>query len=92
MATNNFTSHTGSDGSDARQRMLDAGYSWNYWGENINWYYSSVQAVVDRWISSDAHCANIMNPRFKDVGLACVRGTSSSTYAYYWTMNLGEPR
>lgn len=39
MSANDFFSHTGSDNSNAGQRMLSAGYNWNQpgggWGENI---------------------------------------------------------
>ncbi len=39
MSTNGFFSHTGSDNSNAGQRMLSAGYNWDQpgggWGENI---------------------------------------------------------
>lgn len=39
MSANNFFSHTGSDNSDAGQRILSTGYNWNQpgggWGENI---------------------------------------------------------
>jgi uncharacterized protein YkwD len=48
--------------------------------------------VMDGWIASAGHCANLMNPRFKEVGVSCVPGTASSRYNTYWTMNLGAPR
>jgi len=39
MGTNNYFSHTGSNGSNAGERILAAGYNWNQlggaWGENI---------------------------------------------------------
>ncbi len=91
MVTHNFFSHTGSDGSDAGQRISAAGYSWHGWGENIAAGYGSVQAVVDGWMASDGHCANLMNATFKDIGVACVRGTASNAYGTYWTMDLARP-
>ena len=42
--------------------------------------------------ASDGHCANIMNPAFRDIGLACVSGSASNTYRSYWTMTLGAAR
>ncbi len=90
MAKNNFMSHTGSDGSDGYDRILDAGYVPYYWGENILSGLSTIQATVDWWMSSPGHCANIMKSRFKDVGLACVK--SAATNKMYWTLDLGEHR
>lgn len=83
--------HTGSDGSSAGVRMSRVGYKWNTWGENIAVGYGSAGAVMQGWLGSDGHCRNIMNANFKDVGVACVRGTwNSSTNAPYYTMNLGR--
>lgn len=88
MATNDFFSHTGSSGSSAGQRIGAAGYAWRTYGENIAAGYGTVQAVIDGWMSSDGHCANIMNAGFRDIGVACVPG-GTSRYPSYWTMDLG---
>lgn len=92
MATRNFFSHTGSDRSNAGTRITRAGYAWSAWGENIAAGQSSVQAVVDGWMASPGHCANLMKPTFRHVGLACVKGGSSNTYRSYWTLDLAKPR
>jgi uncharacterized protein YkwD len=91
MATHNYFSHTGLDGSDAGTRVTRAGYAWSTWGENIAAGYDTVRAVVDGWMQSDGHCANIMNPRFRDMGLACAQ-SDTSDYGKYWTMDLATPR
>ena len=49
----------------------------------------AVAEVVAGWMASDGHCANLMNPAFRDIGLACVSGTASNVYRSYWTMVLG---
>ncbi|NML18467.1 CAP domain-containing protein [Azohydromonas sp. G-1-1-14] len=90
MASKNFFSHTGSDGSSAGTRITQAGYSWRTWGENIAAGQTSVQQVVDGWMASPGHCANLMKPAFRHVGVACV-SNSASTYRMYWTMDLAAP-
>ena len=89
-ADQNFFSHTGSDGSSFDARISAAGYSWHAVAENIAAGPTSVQAVVDGWMASDGHCANIMSASYRDMGLACAR-TASSAYGIYWTMDLGAP-
>ncbi len=89
MAANNFFSHIGSDGSDLVQRVNDVGYVWYALGENIAAGQRTVNDVVDAWMSSSAHCASIMEPMFRDVGLACVKGNRQDTYSTYWTMDFG---
>ncbi len=91
MVANNFFSHTGSNGSSMGQRITATGYHWGAAGENIAAGQSTVQSVVDGWIASPGHCANIMNPAYQHVGVACVKGTSSNAYPTYWTMDLAKP-
>ena len=90
MATQNYFSHSSLDGRTMADRINATGYLWRNLGENIAAGYPTVNAVVDAWMSSDGHCANIMNLAFQEVGVACVP-SSTSTYSSYWTMNLGRP-
>jgi len=92
MATRNYFSHTSADGRTMVNRIEATGYAWSALGENIAAGYPSVNAVVDGWMASDGHCANLMNPSFRDIGFACVAGTSTSSYRTYWTLDLGKPR
>lgn len=89
MATNNFFSHTGSDGSSPFERMRRAGYIYRTAGENIAAGQRTVDAVMSGWLSSPGHCSNIMNPNFQDMGAAKVE-SSSSTYRVYWTAGFGR--
>lgn len=91
MAANNYFSHTGLDGLGVDKRVEAAGYAWRAVGENIAAQPATVAEVMAGWQASDGHCANLMNPDFTEVGLACVPGTATSRYATYWTMNLGRP-
>lgn len=90
MADNNYFSHNSLDGRTPGTRVTAAGYSWSSVGENIAAGYGSVQAVVDGWMASDGHCANLMYPGFTQYGLACARN-DASTYRLYWTLNLARP-
>ena len=92
MQTGNFFSHTGSDGSNAGQRITAAGYSWQAWGENIAAGQSTVASVVAGWIASPGHCANLMKASFQDIGVACVLGGTGNAFRTYWTMALATPR
>ena len=91
MADNNYFSHTSLDGRTLGQRVTAAGYSWSALGENIAGGPSTVQQVVDGWMASDGHCANIMNANFTEIGVACA-GNASSQWGRYWTMDLARPR
>lgn len=92
MVARNFFSHTGSDGSSVGDRATAAGYAWRSVGENIAAGQPSIAVVVDGWMKSEGHCANLMNAGFRDIGVACVAGSASNTYRTYWTQVLGTPR
>mgnify|MGYP001815261124 FL=1 len=84
MAVNNFFSHTGSDGTNAGQRISATGYPWHAWGENIAAGYATVESVVTGWLNSPGHCSNIMNPTVTEMGAAST-SNSSSDFQIYWT-------
>ncbi len=85
MASHNFFSHTGSDGSDVGQRIAAAGYSpiWAY-GENIAAGQSTPEEVVAAWMNSPEHRANILSPYYTDIGVGYAYN-DGSTYKSYWT-------
>jgi len=92
MVAANFFAHTGSDGRSAGQRITAAGYVWRTWGENIAAGQPTVARVMADWMKSPGHCANLMNANFRDIGVACVAGSSGTTYRTYWTQNFGALR
>jgi uncharacterized protein YkwD len=89
MATQNYFSHTSSDGRTFSQRISNAGYMGTYpWGENIAAGQSSPAAVVSGWMNSAGHCTNIMNPSHRAIGVGYAYSAASS-YRHYWTQDFG---
>ncbi len=92
MAANNLFSHVSSNGGNLAVRVDATGYEWQLLGENIAGGFSTASATVAAWMASDGHCANVMNPQFQDIALACVPGTAATQYQSYWTLDFGTPR
>jgi uncharacterized protein YkwD len=102
MALNDFVGHTGSDGSSVGQRLTRAGYDWRMVAENIAAGQSTPEAVVDSWMGSSSHRANILNCALRDIGVgyyyqpddqANVRlsnGQTSGPFRHYWTQDFGS--
>jgi uncharacterized protein YkwD len=89
MATQNYVSHISLDGRTFDQRIRDAGYTGSFpLAENIAAGHATPQAVVDAWMASPGHCANIMSPGFRAVGVGYAHNPSS-TYRHYWTQSFG---
>ncbi|SCG69747.1 CAP domain-containing protein [Micromonospora coxensis] len=80
-------SHTGSDGSDAGDRLDRVGYAWRTYGENVAWNQKTPAAVMDAWMNSPGHRANILNCAFTEIGV----GVASSN-GPYWTQVFAAPR
>jgi uncharacterized protein YkwD len=90
MACNNYFSHTGLNGSTVASRIGQQGYSWSRVGENIAGGSSTPEAVVQQWMNSAPHKANILSPNFTDVGVGYAYA-STSTYKHYWTLDFARP-
>ncbi|MFI5833146.1 CAP domain-containing protein [Micromonospora sp. NPDC051300] len=80
-------SHDGSDGSDVGQRLDRVGYAWRAYGENVAWNQQSPAAVMDAWMNSEGHRANILNCSFTQIGVGVARSNGP-----YWTQDFGTPR
>ena len=61
MVERDFFSHTSPDGDSPWDRLGDAGISYRRVAENIAWGYPSAEAVLNGWIGSQGHRANIEN-------------------------------
>ncbi len=88
MGTRDYFDHTSLDGRSPGDRIHASGLRPRTWGENIFAGPRTPAEVVDGWMKSPGHCVNIMNPRFRflGVGYASVPG---STYTNYWTQDFG---
>lgn len=54
----------------------------SYVGENLGSGQATAQIVVDSWMNSELHRANILNPEFDNLAVAF--GTCNDIYYYYW--------
>ncbi|MDX2272677.1 MAG: CAP domain-containing protein [Cyanobacteriota bacterium] len=94
MALKDYFSHTGKDGSSPATRAQRAGYPSGYVGENIAAGYTTPQAVVQGWMNSSGHRANILNPNYKHIGVGyyyLANDTGSVNYTHYWVQVFGAP-
>jgi uncharacterized protein YkwD len=81
MVAHRIFSHYSSNGRDFSSRIRGAGYlrhahSWMV-GENIGWgggSLASARAMVNMWMHSPGHRANILAPGFHDIGIGVVYG------------------
>ncbi|NVZ94416.1 CAP domain-containing protein [Pseudomonas sp. D6002] len=84
MANGNFFDHLDHDGRTPGDRAELAGYIGQQIGENIAAGMDTPRKVVDGWLASPGHCANLMNPQFREMGAAYAMDPKSDA-GIYWT-------
>jgi uncharacterized protein YkwD len=76
MARNNYFAHGDFVGRIRKAHYLAGASSWTV-GENIawgSWDLATPGEIVDAWMHSAGHRANILNSRFREIGLGVARG------------------
>lgn len=79
MKDNKYFSHTSPTYGSPFQMMKSFGIKYRSAGENIARGQKTPKAVVDAWMNSSGHRANILNPSFTHIGVGYVSNGS------YWT-------
>jgi uncharacterized protein YkwD len=91
MGQHNLTSHTGSDGTNAGDRLQQACYEWVYWGEIIGWGFGgNSDAMLNWWFNSPPHRDVILASRYSQLGSGYIV-TSGSFWGHYWTVDFAMP-
>jgi uncharacterized protein YkwD len=91
MAKHGFVEHTGRDGSSVGDRVKRTGYQRRLVGENLAAGPNTAKEVVEGWLASPPHCANIMDSRFLDMGVAYTVNPKSR-FGVYWVQVFAAPR
>jgi uncharacterized YkwD family protein len=68
------------------QMMSKFGYKYSYAGENIAMGQKTPKEVMDAWMNSQGHRANILNSNFTEIGIGYVADGN------YWTQQFGKPQ
>ena len=79
MYDNRYFSHTSPTYGSPFNMIKNFGISYRTAGENIAKGYKTPQAVVDGWMNSSGHRANILNASFTQIGVGYVSN------GHYWT-------
>jgi uncharacterized protein YkwD len=84
MALRGFFDHTNPDGEDPWDRAATLGII-GLGGENIARGQASAEAVMEAWMNSPGHKANILNCDFKTLGVGVHMGDGGP----WWTQDFG---
>lgn len=79
MVNKHYFSHTSPTYGSPGQMIRAFGLSYRSYGENIAYGQRTPQQVVNAWMNSSGHRANILNASFKQIGVGYVSN------GHYWT-------
>lgn len=78
-------SHTRPSGASCFTALTEAGVSYARAGENIAYGQSTPEAVVQSWMSSSGHRANILSSSFTTIGIGCTVVNETAYWAQLFT-------
>ncbi len=92
MAENGYFSHNGPDGKEPWAWIREAGYAYQYAGENLAIQFSDSAEVERAWLASELHRKNILDGRFTEVGIATAYGAYQGQPTTFVVQMFGSPR
>ncbi|MGH9133133.1 MAG: CAP domain-containing protein [Ilumatobacteraceae bacterium] len=84
QAAHDRMSHTGSDGSNAGQRLTRYGVTWQSWGENVGAGFTEPASLLQAWLDSPSHRPTVLSSTYTRVGVGVVAAADGTRY---WTMD-----
>jgi uncharacterized protein YkwD len=90
LAVHDRLSHTDSRNRGLGTRLRSVGYAAAGAGENLAAGQTDIDDALQAWLASPSHCANLMQPEYSDVGLACMQ-RRGSRYERFWVAHFGAP-
>lgn len=73
-------SHTRPSGKSFSTALTDAGVSYKGAGENIAWGQKTPEEVVEGWMNSSGHRANILNSKYTTIGVGYYQNANGTNY------------
>ncbi len=90
MFAKNYWAHNSPDGITPWVFIKQAGYNYVYAGENLARGFNSSSDVVNAWMASSTHRANILSANYKDVGFAVKSGSLNGEQTFLVVQEFGS--
>lgn len=91
MFEENYWAHYSPSGKDPWGFIKSAGYSFTVAGENLAKNFQNSDDVVVAWMNSPSHRDNIVNGKYKEIGIAVVNGTLNGEETTLVVQMFGTP-
>lgn len=91
MFNKDYWAHYSPDGLSPWNFILQAGYRYQYAGENLAKNFLFSQDVVKAWMNSPTHRDNILKKEYTDIGFAVVNGILNGEETTLVVQMFGQP-
>jgi uncharacterized protein YkwD len=91
MAKHGYFSHVGPDGKEPWAWISQAGYAYQSAGENLAVRFSDSADVVNAWMASPSHRANMVKPVYTEIGVGTAQGQFEGTPTTYVVQYFATP-
>lgn len=75
MFSKDYWAHVSPTGTQPWSFIKNQGYSYQYAGENLARDFSNSSEMMNAWMGSASHRENILNAKYREIGIAVVDGT-----------------
>lgn len=89
MFAKNYWAHNSPDGETPWVFIKGAGYNYVYAGENLARGFDNTDSIVNAWMASVQHKANLLSQNYRDVGFAIKEGKLSGEDTVLVVQELG---
>lgn len=91
MFAYDYWAHNSPSGRDPWSFFKDVGYRYLYAGENLARDFQSPESVVAAWMSSPTHRENLLNPKYREIGISVVDGRLGGAETTLVVQHFGTP-
>jgi|GEM_PF-407221 len=91
MAKGSYFAHNSPTGVTPWHWFDEAGYTYVYAGENLAVFFTDSSAVVDAWMKSPTHRANIVGSHYTQIGVGTAKGKYNGYDTVFVVQLFGTP-
>jgi uncharacterized protein YkwD len=92
MLANQYWAHTSPAGKQPWSFMSAAGYRYQVAGENLARDFSNTADMIQAWLASPTHRANVLNNRYSEIGVAVLPGALGGYETTLVVQMFGSPK
>lgn len=91
MFTNNYWAHTSPSGTSPWDFFKAVDYRYSIAGENLARDFYDTESLMNGWMNSPTHKANIINSKYQEIGIGVVNGTLGGIKTTLVVQHFGTP-